>query len=147
MYSVVKNKRIKKSKRIDGIEIIGLDGFLMSSRKGFKINNQLIRDVKIMDRNLSHVVAYPKVFIKYNKLINKLTDLLTSDDDSGDSYREALDLIEKFRQEIKNKYRNFLLKKEITKMSKELTALKKEAEKRLIELNEEVNKNARGRGR
>ena len=38
--------------------------------------------------------------------IKLLTDLLVEDDDSGDSYREALNQIERFRMMIKNKYRN-----------------------------------------
>ena len=67
-------------------------------------------------------------------LINLLTDLLVSDDDSGDSYREALNQIEKFRMEIKNKYRRYLKKNELEKMSKQLMTLKKEATKKIIEL-------------
>ena len=56
------------------------------------------------------------------------------DDDSGDTYREALNQIEKFRQEIKNKYRKFLKQKELETMSKKLIILQKEANKRLFEI-------------
>ena len=45
---------------------------------------------------------------KYDKLIKYLTELLVSADDTGDAMREALNQIEKFRLEIKIKYRKFL---------------------------------------
>ena len=61
----------------------------------------------------------------FKKLINLLTELIVSDDDSGDTFREALNQIEKFRLEIKNKYRVFLENKELEEMAKKLKMLKK----------------------
>lgn len=61
-------------------------------------------------------------------------ELLTSDDDTGESLREALNRIEKFRQEIKNKYRHFLKKKELEEMGKQLKLFQQEAQIRFIEL-------------
>ena len=61
-------------------------------------------------------------------------DLLTSDDDTGESLREALNRIEKFRQEIKNKYRHFLKRQELEEMGKQLKLFQKEAQVRFIEL-------------
>ena len=87
------------------------------------------------------------IFYKYNKLIVKLTDLITSDDDSGDDIREALNQIERFRLEIKNKYRNYLKKVELEKMSKELSTLKKAAEKRYLEFNDYFNELTSGKSR
>ena len=59
---------------------------------------------------------------------------MVSDDDSGSGIREALNEIEKFRQIIKNKYREYLTKKDLEAMSNKLTMIKKEANKRLIEI-------------
>ena len=56
------------------------------------------------------------------------------DDDSGDSIREALNQIEKFKQEIKNKYRDYLKKKDLELMSKQLYLLQKEATERYMEI-------------
>lgn len=133
MYSVSKLK--KKKQVVDNYQLINFDGLIMS-KKGLKINNQVIRNLKVVNEDIAHILAYDKAIYKYNKLINLLTDLLTSDDDSGDNYRHALNQIEKFRLEIKNKYRKFLKQKELEKMSRKLMTLKKEAEKRLIEMNE-----------
>ena len=87
----------------------------------------------------------------YKKLLNLLAELLTDDDDSGDSYREALNQIERFRMIIKNKYRDFLLRQDLEKMSKKLVILQKEANNKLLEihnyrineLKEETNKRSR----
>lgn len=135
MYSInYKENNIDKYK-LDSDKLAKLDGFMMTSRKaGFKINNQVIKDVKVVDKNLASPLVSKKIINKYNKLIAILTELLISDDDTGDTFREALNRIEKFRLEIKNKYRNYLKQKELEMMSKQLMALKKEANMRLLEI-------------
>lgn len=133
MYCI--NKKTKIKGKINGYEIIDLGGFLITSRKAsFSINNQTIKDVKIINKKLAYPIVSRKVFNKYNKLITLLTELLISDDDSGDVFLEVLNRIEKFRLEIKNKYRSYLKQKELELMSKQLTALKKEANSRLEEI-------------
>lgn len=88
---------------------------------------------------------------KYRKLLALLTELLISDDDTGDTFREALNQIEKFRQEVKNKYRTYLTKKELEQMSKQLKVFQLEAQTRYIELQANLQEQAlesqRGKGR
>ena len=140
MYSV-DNKTKNKNKLIDKTEIIELEGFMMGSRnKTFKIDGNEVRDIKVVDTKLASALVNKQVSKKYEKLINYLTELLVDDDDSGDSYREALNQIEKFRQEIKNKYRKFLKQKELEMMSKKLVVLQKEATKKLYELRDNYYK-------
>ena len=134
MYSVDSKKK-NKNKLIDKTEIIELDGFMMGSKnKTFKIDGNEVRDIKVVDTKLASSLVNKQVSKKYEKLINYLTELLIDDDDSGETYREALNQIEKFRQEIKNKYRKFLKQKELEMMSKKLVVLQKEANKRLLEI-------------
>jgi len=134
MYSVDSKKK-NKNKLIDKTEIIELDGFMMGSKnKTFKIDGNEVRDIKVVDTKLASSLVTKQVSKKYEKLINYLTELLIDDDDSGETYREALNQIEKFRQEIKNKYRKFLKQKELEMMSKKLVVLQKEANKRLLEI-------------
>ena len=138
MYSV-DNKKKNKNKLVDKTELIELDGFMMGSKsKVYKINGNEVRDIKVMDTNLASSLVKQQVAKKYEKLITYLTDLLVDDDDSGDTYREALNQIEKFRQEIKNKYRKFLKQKELEMMSKKLVVLQKEANKRLFEIQNSI---------
>ena len=138
MYSV-DNKKKNKNKLVDKTELIELDGFMMGSKnKIYKINGNEVRDIKVMDTNLASSLVKQQVAKKYEKLISLLTELLVDDDDSGDTYREALNQIEKFRQEIKNKYRKFLKQKELEMMSKKLVVLQKEANKRLFEIQNSI---------
>lgn len=134
MYSLLEVKKKGKVKPKKSIK--ELSGFMMTSKKGFTICEVLIKDLEIMNKNLANGVVTKQVLKKYNKLIPLLTELLISDDDSGDSFREALNHIEKFRLEIKNKYREFLKRKELEMMSKQLTLLKKEADRRMIEIHD-----------
>lgn len=141
MYSVDNYKYKNKYKLIDKTELIDLEGFMMGSKnKVFKINGESIRDIKVIDKNLAYSLVTKQVSKKYEKLISYLTELLIDDDDSGDSYREALNQIEKFRQEIKNKYRKYLKQKELEAMSKKLVVLQKEANKRLDEIKSNLYK-------
>ena len=140
MYSV-DSKSKNKNKLIDKTELIELEGFMMGSKnKVYKIDGSDVRDIKVIDTKLASNLVSKQVSKKYEKLINYLAELLVDDDDSGDSYREVLNQIEKFRQEIKNKYRKFLKQKELETMSKKLVLLQKEANKRLFEIQNNIYK-------
>ncbi len=131
MYQVTKEK--KKMKKIEFSE--QLYGFPMgSSKKVFVIQNTNIKNIIVMNNKLAHPLVEKKVSKEYQTLISILMELLTSDDDTGESLREALNRIEKFRQEIKNKYRHFLKKKELEEMGKQLKLFQQEAQIRFIEL-------------
>ena len=134
MYSLLKDKRKGKVKRKK--ELKELKGFMMASKKGFTVCGCLVKDLEVLNKKLANGVVTKQVLKKYNKLIALLTELLISDDESGESFREALNHIEKFRLEVKVKYREFLKKKELEMMSKQLTLLKKEADRRMIEIHD-----------
>ena len=150
MYLVSNLNYVNKGKFVDGAKILDLSGFMMGSQnKIFNIDGVEVRKIEIMSKKLANPLVGKKVMRKYNKLIVILTELLVDDDDSGDSLRQALNQIEKFRLEIKNKYRYFLKQKELEKMSKQLTTLQKEAKVRLLEIQsnylEYSNQNNRSR--
>ena len=135
MYIVPEKKFINKAKLIDKNELLEVNGFMMaSSGKKFKIEDSSIENIKVVNKSLANPLVSKKVEKKYNKLIVVLTDLLIDDDDSGDSYRIALNQIEKFRLEIKNKYREYLKKHELEKMSRQLKLLQQEAMSKLVEI-------------
>ena len=146
MYSVVKA-------RINGdINYISEEGFMLGKKNAvFEVEKTNVKNISVCDRKFANPVVYVKVHSQYKKLLALLTDLLTDDDDSGDNYREALNQIERFRMIIKNKYRDFLLREDLEKMSKKLVILQKEANNKLLEihnyhmneLKEETNKRSR----
>ena len=130
MYSVREKKN--KGKIVDMVDI---NGFPMGSKdKVFKISNSNVRRIKVVNKNLANPLVSKKVTKKYEKLIEYLTDALLDDDDDGETCREALNQIEKFRLIIKNKYREFLKQKEIEKMSKQLVLLQKELLKKEVQI-------------
>ena len=134
MYCISDDKSIKKGK-VKTEELITLTGFPMASRnKIFHIKNCDIKSISVVNKKLANPLVTKKLFPKYQKLLDYLTELLIDDDDSGNSFREALNQIEKFRLEIKNKYREFLTRKELEMMSHHLMALQKEAKYRLGEI-------------
>lgn len=150
MYSISRKKVIKKKWKFKDFEsLCNLDGFLMpSSRNGFNICNQKITYINVVDTELAKPIVRKFVSTKYKKLIKTLTELLISDDDSGDTFRLALDKIEKFRMEVKNKYRRFLEKKELEIMAKQLSALQKQAKLEFAELqNNLLSMNEMGKGK
>ena len=85
---------------------------------------------------------------KYKRVIAYVTELLISDDDSGEPFRLALTEMEKFRQEIKNKYRVFLEQEELNVMAKQLSVLQKQAKEQFAELqNNLMMQNTNGKNR
>ncbi len=131
---------------------ITFDGIMMGSRgKTFNIDGMKVKNILIVDKLMANFFVTCLVGKKYNKLIDKLMILLTSDDDTGDCFREALNIIEKFRLEIKIKYRKFLEKKILKQMALQLKQLQKEAENRFLELqnyySEKMENNKSGKSR
>lgn len=121
---------------------ITFDGIMMGSKnKTFNIDGMKVKKILIVDKLMANSFVMCLVGKKYNKLIDKLMLLLTSDDDTGESFREALNIIEKFRLEIKIKYRKFLEKKVLKQMALQLKQLQKEAENRFLELQNYYSEN------
>lgn len=150
MYSISRKKVIKKKwKYQDFDQIKNLEGFLMPSRGNkFKIQGMVVKDILVVDVMLAKGLVRDYVDKKYRKLIAELTELLISDDDTGESFRIALNRIEKFRQEVKNKYRIYLEKKELEIMAKQLSVLQKQAKLEFAELqNSLMVTNEIGKGR
>lgn len=130
MYSI-NNKIINGSMEISD----ELDWFPMGTdEKVFNISGCGVSKIHISSHELASPLVTAKVLKKYERLIKYLTELLIDDDDTGDAMREALNQIEKFRLEIKNKYREYLKRKELEMMSKQLVALQKAANERLLEI-------------
>ena len=133
MYFVVKNVNDKYLIEYD--ELKRINGFLMATKnKVFIIEDTKVKNISVVNKKLAHPLVINKVEKRYKKLLTLLADLLVSDDETGETFREALNQIERFRMEIKNKYRKFLMQKELEFMSKQLTELKKEANIRLLEV-------------
>ena len=150
MYAVVRKNIINKKWQTKNLkEAYEVPGFVLPTKnKCFNILGENIKNIKIVEVSLGKDIVSKYVKNKYQHLIKLLTELLVSDDDTGTAYREALNRIEKFRQEIKNKYRIFLENKELEKMAKQLKALQKTAKIQLEEISNYIYENSkRGKGK
>lgn len=81
----------------------------------------------------SSKIAKMKIEGKFERLIN-LINLISQDEDDGeddDVYRLALDEVEKFKKELKTKYRRLLKQEEIDLMVKKVTILENELNLRI----------------
>lgn len=133
MYKVKNN--IHNGKITNDIDFINLDGFVMPSRKKyFMIDGEKITGIKIVQNDLIGSIVSKTVSKKYKKLVKEITELLVDDDESEGSMNEVLNRVNKFRNEIKNKYLSYLEKDELQKMNKKLRVLEKEAKSRLEEM-------------
>lgn len=146
MYKI--NNKKTKGKITNNIDFINIEGYTMHTKnKYFVIEGEKITDIKVINKALINSVISEIVEKKFNKLIKDITELFISEDDSDGAMDIVLDKIEKFRQEIKNKYRMYLKEKELKKMSNQLKLLQKEAKSRKEELIRYQFENTIGRSR
>lgn len=141
---------IVKEEKINNIlptKII-IEGFLLPSRTNkFTIDGQKITNIIIINKKLASPFVTKIVIKKYQRLIRKLTELFISDEDPGTTMNEVLNEIEKFKNEIKRKYRKYLKRKELEKMSNELKFLRQEAKRKQAELYYSTNEKTSNRTR
>ena len=132
MRYTLKEVKIPKTKRIK-YKLNNLDKLISYPIVIRKKLDIVINNLCLYNKKVAHPYAYKSARKIYNKLLLLLTELLVTDDESGDTYMEALNQIERFRMQIKIKYRAFLEKKELESMSKQLKLLQMEAKSKAME--------------
>ena len=134
----------KKSSKKD-VKTITIEGYSLASKNHkFVIKGESVSNIVVTDTDLIEKLIEYKVDKKYKELIKKATEVLT-EDDSSNGTGMLLDELEKFRQEIKIKYKEYLTHEKLNMMAKQLSIIKKEAEKRKIAIKEylEINNKAK----
>ena len=139
MYKLTKKKFPKKYELKDNDCLKDLSGFVMNKNKAYIIEGTEILNITIISRELAKPLVIDTLNRKYSTLIKKVTYLLMEDEDSGESCREALNQIERFKVIIKNKYMEYLDKEILREVARQLTLLQKEANNRLLEIQEYYN--------
>ena len=137
----------KTHSSIDEINLLDIDGFLMKSKKGYKVKGEIVNNIKVVNTKLANFPIEYELMKKYDKLCEKLVDLLADDDDTGDSYRAALNQIERFKVELRNKYLAYVDKKMAHNMSVILKEMKLKAEGKLLEMQLNYYKNEMENGK
>ena len=144
-YIINTKYKVKKNIKLD---ILIINGFPLPTRSNkFTINGEKITNIIITNKKLAYPFVSKIVSKKYRKLIQILTELFISDEDPGTAMSEVLNEIEKFKDEIKRKYRKYLKKKELERMATELKVLQKEAQNKQLELYYATNERTNSRSR
>ncbi len=114
---------------------IVIDGYHLPSRNhSFIIGDEVIKNITITNRKLAHKFASRAALKKYNKLIKVLTDMYIDEEDNPNGMMEILNQIEKFKTEIKIKYRKYLKKKELEEMASKLKFMQQQAKEKQCEI-------------
>lgn len=134
MYIVINNK-LKTNISYNNEDIYK---YRLPHKKDFNINNMTISNITLYNKKIARPFILKIVNHKFDKLINMLTEEVSSDSDDPDTYKKVLSEIEKFRLFIKERYRPFLRKNELEKMGNKLKIIQKEAMRRLLNI-QDVN--------
>lgn len=85
------------------------------------------------DDKLLNSFMRKKVDKQFKKILKMILDI--EDDTDPGSYLIVLNEIDKFRKELINKYKKYLLKEQVNKLSKKIQLIEKEMKNKIIALN------------
>ncbi len=135
-YLVVKKK---EEKALVYMEYDPLQGFDITPKSGKSFEDCIhVNKMILIQPTLIEKLVHKKVERHFQRLLTIVTMLLNADDDTGTGLFECLSEIEKFRQEIKNKYRDYMSKEELHFMAKKLTILKEEVEQKRMAMEQRL---------
>ena len=132
-YFVVKDK---KDYSITYFEYEKVKGYDLQP-KNVKIKDAIdVRSMIIINPSLIQKLAFRKVDFKFQKIVKMLMFVLSSenDDDSGETYRQALNEINKLRLEILVHYKSKLKEEAFIEFNKKLDLLVQELNVRMYYL-------------
>lgn len=115
-----------------------IKGYNLTPKNNVKIPDSInINKVIIINPLLITKIVTKKIKRRFDYLLNFLSNMYESDDENPEGLMAALTEIEKIRQELLNKNRHLLDKKEVDLTEKKLAILENEAKLRLFTHKEE----------
>lgn len=132
-YFVVKDK---KDYSITYFEFDKVHGYDLQPRN-VKIKDAVdVNKMIIINPSLIEKLAFRKVDLRFQRIVKLLMFVLSgeNDDDTGSTYHEALNEINKFRLEYLVKYKNKLKETDFVEFNKKLDILEGELKNRLYYL-------------
>lgn len=131
-YLIIKEKN---DPAITYFEYDNMEGYDLSPKKNVKIKDAInVNKVVIINPSLMNKVASKKVNLKFKRLLQLVTIIFESDDETGDAYREGLNEISKLRLEAKTRYYRYMKQEEAEMIEKKLDILEQELRIRLYYL-------------
>lgn len=144
-YLIVKKKN---SQDLTYFEYDKLEGYDITpkNKKPFQDSIQVNKMI-LINESLIQKMIQKKLDKRFQRLLTELNFLFDSDDETGTGLREALNQLERFKMEVKNKYRSYMKKEELVLLGKKLSILRNEAKLRLyyLEHDDEMKKEGKTR--
>lgn len=126
-YLVVKEKDSKEIKYFEYDKINGYD-----IKPNVKIKDAInVNRMILINPSLISKLAEKKIDKKFNTLLKLLRVVYESDDDTGSSYEEALNEIERLRTEANNKYQKYMEEEKYEIFLRKLSVLELDVKTRL----------------
>ena len=144
-YLVVKRKDKKEIVYMEYDKLEGMD-ITPKNKKSFEDSIEVNKMILIQPTLIKKLV-HKKLDRNFKKLLRLVTIILDTDDETGTALREGLNEIEKFRLEIKNKYREYMSKEELSIMAKKLMILQEELKQKLFVIENVVTNEKTGKSR
>lgn len=121
---VLEKKKLKKQKIVfDSKKNVGFE--LIKDKKK-KINNIVINNIKLYEKEFIDYSINKKLQKKIKKLLELIACVFENDDDPGSQMLLVLNEVEKFKRMILNEYSAFMTKKQMLLMQKKLELIENE---------------------
>ena len=128
-YYIVKNN---EDKTITYLEYDKLTGYDIKPKK-VKIKDAIdVNKMIIINPSMIEKTVTKKIDLKFARLLKFINIVFTTEDDSGEGYKQALTEITKLRLEVFVKYREYLNNDQLNMLDKKLNILEREAGVRLL---------------
>lgn len=137
-YFVVKNRNDASITYFEYNKVKGYD----VTPRNVKIKDAIdVERMIIINPSMIQKLAFKKVNSKFQRIVKLLMFVLSEDnnDESGESYKEALNEITKLRLEVFVKYKNNLKQEDFEMFNKKLDILEQELKTRLYYLKDIYN--------
>lgn len=123
-FLVVKNK---DSKDIKYFEYDKISGYNIKPNPKLKFQDAInVNRMILINPSLIEKMVDKKIRRRFDYLINLLSIVYENDDESGDGLQLALDEAEKFRNELCNKYKQYLKEEKFELLLKKIAILEDE---------------------
>lgn len=123
-FLVVKNK---DSKDIKYFEYDKISGYNIKPNPNLKFQDAInVNRMILINPSLIEKMVDKKIKRRFDYLINLLSIVYENDDESGDGLQLALDEAEKFRNELCNKYKQYLKEEKFELLLKKIAILEDE---------------------
>lgn len=111
-----------------------LNGFDISPKNKIKYDGIVVNKMVILNKTLIEKLLKRKIKLKLESYLKLIMRLVENDDSDGDTLREVLDDLARYKSIIKNKYIKYLDEVYINVLKKKIEIIEYELKKKIVQL-------------